>query len=121
MEAITMFAPAIVLLALAGLAFAGLRKVPRLGLGWKGAKAGDQRQLRTIERLALSQVHSLHLIQAGDRELLIGTHSTGFTLLDAGPRSTAPVAARAPEPADSGTRVRLEESLARRFALRGTR
>jgi len=42
---------------------------------------GRTRSLETLERLALTPQHSLHLVRIGGRELLVATHPQGCTLL----------------------------------------
>lgn len=39
------------------------------------------KKLESIERLALTPQHSLHLVRIDGRELVVGTHPTGCTLL----------------------------------------
>jgi len=37
--------------------------------------------LESIAKLALTGQHSIHIVRAGDRELVLGLHSSGVTLL----------------------------------------
>jgi len=39
------------------------------------------RILETVERLALTPQHSLHLVRVGGREVVVATHPQGSTLL----------------------------------------
>jgi flagellar biogenesis protein FliO len=39
------------------------------------------RTLELLERVPLSANHSVHLLRVGNRTLLVGTHSSGLTLL----------------------------------------
>ena len=61
----------------------------------KGALPGLSRSkgnkmLELVERMPLTPHHSVHLLRVGDRTLLLGVHSSGFTLLsdDRNPGST---------------------------------
>ena len=49
----------------------------------KGLTRTGGRQLRSIERLPLTAQHSLHLVSAGDRTILIAASPSGCTMLDA--------------------------------------
>ena len=61
----------------------------------KGTLAGASfsrpggRTLELVERLPLTAHHSVHLVRAGDRTLLVAVHNSGVTLLGdlAKPRS----------------------------------
>ena len=46
-----------------------------------GAGSRGSQLIESRGRLALSAQHSLHLIRAGDRQMLIGIHPTGLTVL----------------------------------------
>lgn len=48
--------------------------------GWTRAK-GAQRSLESVERLALTPQHALHLVKVQGRHMLIGVHGSGMTLL----------------------------------------
>ncbi|MBM3748864.1 MAG: hypothetical protein FJW34_24105 [Acidobacteria bacterium] len=52
-------------------------------LPWKrgGGARKEARRLESLDRLALSAQHSLHLVRAADRVLLLVTHTSGCTLL----------------------------------------
>ena len=41
-----------------------------------------ERALETVERLALTPQHTLHVLRLRDREILVATHPQGCTLLD---------------------------------------
>ena len=43
------------------------------------------RSLVTVERVALTPQHSLHLVRLGERTLLVAAHPGGCTLLDRDP------------------------------------
>lgn len=43
--------------------------------------AGRSRLLASVDRLALSPQHALHLVRLGDRELVVATHPQGCTVL----------------------------------------
>jgi len=50
--------------------------------GWLWRKsAGGARALETVERLALTPQHALHLVRVHGRELVVATHPQGCTLL----------------------------------------
>jgi flagellar biogenesis protein FliO len=55
----------------------------RGSLPWKraGGARRQARRLESLDRLALSAQHSLHLVRAADRVLLLVTHTCGCTLL----------------------------------------
>jgi flagellar biogenesis protein FliO len=63
---------------------------PLAALGqWRGTAAGG-RALESVERLALTPQHALHLIRIQGREIVIATHPHGCTLLgDAAPGAKA--------------------------------
>ena len=50
---------------------------------WKRARGArkEARRLESLDRLALSAQHVLHLVRATDRVLLLVTHASGCTLL----------------------------------------
>jgi flagellar biosynthetic protein FliO len=58
-------------------------------LGVLPSRSGGH-MLQLVERVPLTANHSVHLVRAGDRTLLVGVHSTGMTLLCdlSEPRST---------------------------------
>jgi flagellar biosynthetic protein FliO len=47
-------------------------------------RSKSSRSLEAVERLPLGPQHSLHLIRAGDRALLIGVSPSGCALLESG-------------------------------------
>jgi flagellar biogenesis protein FliO len=49
--------------------------------------------LESLERLALSPQHTLHVVRFAGRQLLIGVSPAGCVVLDSDPRGAAPVAA----------------------------
>jgi hypothetical protein len=73
----------VLVFALLGVAFWKLRRggSPLAFLGrWRGNAAGG-RALESVERLALTPQHALHLIRIQGREIVIATHPHGCTLL----------------------------------------
>jgi len=42
---------------------------------------GRTRRLASVDRLALSPHHALHLVRLGDREMVVATHPQGCTVL----------------------------------------
>jgi len=49
-------------------------------LGRRGPRGGPE-LIESQGKLQLSAQHSLHLIRAGDRQVLIGIHPAGFTVV----------------------------------------
>jgi hypothetical protein len=47
-----------------------------------GARARQPRRLRAMERLPLSPHHTLHLVRAGERTLLVAAWPSGCALLE---------------------------------------
>lgn len=69
--------------ALLGLMLWKLRAVGRAGIGagfWNRARSGA-RSLESVERLALTPQHALHLVRMNGRELVVATHPQGCSLL----------------------------------------
>jgi len=65
---------------LGGLLFA-LRRSGRTSFqGWPRAQKG-LKQMESLERLALTPQHSLHLVRVQGRDLLIATHPQGCALI----------------------------------------
>ena len=48
------------------------------------ARRGEGRRMESIERLALSAQHSLHLVRVGERALLVAVSPGGCSLLETG-------------------------------------
>ncbi len=69
--------------ALLGLALWKLRR-PGVAFhpGWRG-RAASARSLETIERLALTPQHMLHLVRLQGREVIVATHPHGCAVLEA--------------------------------------
>lgn len=80
---------AIVLVVL-GLTFLFVR-FGRGGLTRLTQRAADPQQLQKLGDLRLSPQHSIHLIRAWDRVLVVGVHASGISILDSRP-SCAPEA-----------------------------
>jgi len=74
----SLFGVAILFALLGALVWIALKNGALLGSARPGAGA---RALAVIDRLPLTANHSVHLLRAGDRTLLVGTHSSGLTLL----------------------------------------
>jgi len=78
--------------AMLGAAFWALRRtatqlrggVFRGGL-WKNPATQRTKTISRLDRQVLTQQHVLHLVRAGDRDLLLVTHSHGCTLLSEQP------------------------------------
>ena len=46
-----------------------------------GTRKGEPPRIESRGKLALSAQHSLHLIRVADREVLVGLHPSGFTVI----------------------------------------
>ncbi len=66
----------------------------KTGLKWKraGKPRGHPPGLESLDRLALSPQHALHLVRAADRVLILVTHAGGCTLLARLPPAAAEAA-----------------------------
>jgi len=84
MELVQQMAAAVAIPALAGSVLWWLR---RRGTGF--ARTVRRRRLEAVERLPLSPHHTLHLVRAGDRNLLVAAWPTGCTLLESWAESGA--------------------------------
>jgi flagellar biogenesis protein FliO len=53
------------------------------GTSWAGLtrRAGAEKVLEAVEKLALTPQHTLHLIRANGREWLVATHPQGCTVI----------------------------------------
>lgn len=74
----------LLVLALLGAALWALRRAGWYRPGITGVAAGGSRRgraLESVERMALTPQHSLHLIEAEGRRLLVAAHPQGCTLL----------------------------------------
>jgi flagellar biogenesis protein FliO len=67
--------------ALLGAALWTLRRGGRLRIPGGMRPAGRGRTLESVERLALTPQHSLHLVKIGGRELVVATYPQGCALL----------------------------------------
>jgi flagellar biogenesis protein FliO len=82
MEVARQVSSVLVVLALLGMALWLLRRAsaaPVRGLLRRGPRR--PRSLEPVERLSLTQQHSIHLVRIHGRELLVATHPQGCTLL----------------------------------------
>jgi flagellar biogenesis protein FliO len=67
--------------SLLGLALWKLRRPGKpIGSLWR-KPAGSARALESVERLALTPQHALHLVRVRGREMVVATHPQGCTLL----------------------------------------
>ena len=64
-----------------GLLWLALWLLRRRGAIRTSARGTDPQAIQSCGRLALTAQHSLHLIRAGERRVLLGLHSTGFTVI----------------------------------------
>jgi flagellar biogenesis protein FliO len=69
--------------ALLGAALWTLRRGGRLRIPGGLRPAGRGRALESVERLALTPQHSLHLVKIGGREVVVATNPQGCALLTA--------------------------------------
>jgi flagellar biosynthetic protein FliO len=75
----------VVVLAVLGLLFGALWALKRKGwvrTGIRGKRDEGTPRLEVIDRLPLTQHHSLHLVRLADRTLLIGLSPNGCNLLE---------------------------------------
>lgn len=96
-----LLAAGLVLAVVLGAGYIGLRRSGRLSAGGSGAWGGRAAQptLRAAGRLALSQQASVHAVQWGDEELLLGSTPHQVTLL-----------AKRPLPGNGQNRSRKEDA-----------
>jgi len=82
MEAIQQALVVVFVLGLLGATLYWLRGQGMARFGGKGMGRGAARRMQTIERLALSPQHSLHLVNVSGRVLLIAVSPGGCSVLD---------------------------------------
>jgi flagellar biogenesis protein FliO len=82
MEAIQQTLVVVFVLGLLGATLYWLRGQGIARFGGKSAVRGSARRMQSIERMALSPQHSLHLVNVGGRVLLIAVSPGGCSLLD---------------------------------------
>jgi flagellar biogenesis protein FliO len=58
-----------------------LKRRGLVGVDWPAAKP-KQRRMKTVERLALTPSHSLHMVDVDGRTLIIGVSPAGCHLLE---------------------------------------
>jgi flagellar biogenesis protein FliO len=95
MDAVRQTLSVLLVFALLGLA---LWKLRRLGNGVAGAALwnrarGAKRSLESVERLALTPQHALHLVRMNGREVVVATHPQGCSILLQTPESSERVGA----------------------------
>jgi flagellar biogenesis protein FliO len=61
---------------------------------WKLPKGGNERRMRTLERLPLNPHHSLYLVEVDGRTVLIATSPGGCSVLEGAPNSSERMGAR---------------------------
>jgi flagellar biogenesis protein FliO len=81
MDVLRQVASVLTVLALLGAALWGLRGRRAAALGWWRRSEARSKSLQSIDRLALSPQHSLHLVEIEGRQLVVATHPRGCTLL----------------------------------------
>lgn len=81
METARQVSAVMLVFALLGAALWTLRRGGRLGFGGGIRTTGRGRALESIERLALTPQHSLHLVKIGGREVVVATYPQGCSLL----------------------------------------
>jgi flagellar biogenesis protein FliO len=62
--------------ALLGAVIVALRKGPLL------IKRAGPRKLESVDRIALTPQHALHVVKVGGREVVVATHPQGCTVLE---------------------------------------
>ena len=74
----SLFGVAVLFGLLAALVWIARKKGTLIGLSRTGPHG---RILEVVERVALTSNHSVHLLRAGDRTLIVGVHGSGLTVL----------------------------------------
>jgi len=97
METFQQIAVALLVLGLLGGLLYWLRAKGFAVFGVKDARRGGDRRMQSLERLALSPQHSLHLIRVGERALLVAVSPGGCTVVDTGDLNVAKGDARRPQ------------------------
>lgn len=87
MEELRQITGVLAVFALLGLALWTLRRGGRLSMRPGFATRG--KELASVDRLALSPQHALHLVRLGDRELVVATHPQGCSVLTERPAPEA--------------------------------
>jgi flagellar biogenesis protein FliO len=82
MDAFQPFAAIVLVMALLGAALWGLKKRGAASFRIPGISVSAPRRLEVVERISLGPQHSLHLVRAGDRLLLVATAPNSCQLLD---------------------------------------
>ena len=82
MEAIQQTLVVVFVLGLLGGTLYWLRRKGLAQFNVKGIGRGGPRHMQTVERLALTPQHSLHLVKVDGRTLLISVSPAGCSLLD---------------------------------------
>lgn len=82
MDAIQPFAAIALAMALLGGALWALKKRGVASFRISGTSVSAPRRLEVVERISLGPQHSLHLVRAGDRLLLVATAPNSCQLLD---------------------------------------
>lgn len=83
------FVAVIAVLGLLGAALFALSSRGLVSFRGRTQSAGTARQMKSIERLVLTANHSLHLIQVGDRKVLVAVSPNGCSLLEGADRHSA--------------------------------
>ncbi len=85
MEVVRQISAVLAVFALLGLALWALRRGGSVRFGALRTQARG-RSLESIERLALTPQHSLHLVKIHGREVVVATHPQGCALLTENPQ-----------------------------------
>jgi flagellar biogenesis protein FliO len=83
MDVVQQFAAILFVFVLLGAAIVVLRRKNVILMG-RPRSAGQPRRLCVVDRVRLTPQHSVHIVQAGEREFIIAAHSNGCTLLASG-------------------------------------
>jgi flagellar biosynthetic protein FliO len=86
MEVLQQMTAVVAVLVLFGVSLWLLR---RRGAGLSVARRQGLRRIECLERLPLGPHHTLHLVRAGERELLLAVSPSGCSLLETLPRQEA--------------------------------
>jgi len=84
MEPIRQILAVLLVLGLLGATLYWLRGKGAMKLAGKGVGRSGQRQMRSLEQLRLTPQHSLHMVQVGDRVLLVALSPGGCSVLSGG-------------------------------------
>jgi flagellar biogenesis protein FliO len=88
-----------IVFALLWLALWLLKKKGAISVGNLVKRPGAKHCIETIDKLRLTPQHSVHILRVVDRQIVLGVHSSGFTVLGEAalaPENTNACAAKGP-------------------------